>query len=346
MTDKFINTLLTKEAVMSHEIFQSRFVGHREPAWHGLGMVFDQPLNATEAFALMGEFDVVKEPVYRLDHGTGIRPANPVPVKGKYVLTGHFPEHNGEAAQSHHYGVVDERYELVSPKQLVSLWDMLVKANIETMGTLQKGKRFFLTTELQSFDIKGDVHKNYLSLFSPHGTNQCVIGLISPVRTVCMNTYQLALGSAKQEYKVPHMKGAMNKIGAWMQAQYDSVISRSEDIQTVLNLLASAQVGTEFTRDQARDQYLERVFPVAEDASVETQVKAQEARVDVGMLYEGQATGGDSEAFKGTYYGLYNSVVEYLDYNRKGLRASARWVGPNGTVKERAFDIAMDMAGV
>jgi phage/plasmid-like protein (TIGR03299 family) len=347
MTDKLsITNNSNKGVFMSHEIFQTRFVSHRQPAWHQLGMVFDQPLNAEEAFALMGQFDVVKEPLYRLDTGSGIRPANPVPVKGKYVLTGHFPEHTGfdqitHPATSHHYGVVDERYELVSPKQLTQLWDMLVKANIETMGTLQQGKRFFLTTKLESFDIKGDQHENYLSVFSPHGTNQCIIGLISPVRTVCMNTYQMAIGAAKEEYKVPHMKGAMNKIGAWMQAQYESVQQRSAEVQAALNVLAGAKATNE-----DRDTYLEQVFPMDVDAALEVQTRTQDARTDVGMLYEGMATGADAEAFKGSYYGLYNSVVEYLDYNRKRTRKEARWVGPNGSLKEKAFDLALEMAGV
>jgi phage/plasmid-like protein (TIGR03299 family) len=335
---------------MSHEIYQNRFVAHREPAWHKLGMVFDQPLDATEAFALMGEFDVVKEPLYRIPAPQLVTSGSlsytveqpQVLVKGKYVLTGHFPEHNGEVAVSHHYGVVDERYELVSPKKLVSLWDMLVKANVETMGVLQKGKRFFMTTQLESFDIKGDEHKNYLSIFSPHGTNQCIIGLISPVRTVCWNTYQCALSAAKEEYKVPHMKGAMNKIGAWMQLQYESVQTRSAEIQAALSHLAESKVA-----DVAdRTTYLETVFPIAEEANLETQVKVQDTRVDVSMLFDGMATGSDTEAFKGTYYGLYNSVVEYLDYNQKRSRAAARWVGLNGTIKEHAFATAMDMAQV
>ena len=325
---------------MSHEIFQTRFAAFRQPAWHGLGTVFDQPLNAVEAFEIMGPFDVVKEPLYRVNFGESYLTNEEFEVKGKYVLTGHFPEHKGEAAQSHHYGVVDERYELVSPKQLIQLWDMLVKANVETMGTLQKGKRFFITTELESFDIKGDEHKNYLSIFSPHGTNQCIIGLISPVRTVCWNTYQMAIGAAKEEYKVPHMKGAMNKIGAWMQGQYEGVQARSAELQSALTLLADAKV----EGDSARDSYLERVFTVAEDANLETQARVQGSRVDVGMLYEGMATGADTEAFKGSYYGLYNSVVEYLDYNRKRTRQDARWVGPNGTLKEKAFDVALELA--
>ena len=325
---------------MSHEIFQTRFVAHREPAWHKLGMVFDQPLDATEAFSLMGEFDVKKEPLFRIGENDSRSFTETIPVKGKYVLTGHFPAHDGYAPQSHHYGVVDERYELVSPKQLIQLWDMLVKANVETMGTLQKGKRFFITTQLESFDIKGDEHKNYLSIFSPHGTNQCIIGLISPVRTVCWNTYQMAIGAAKEQYKVPHMKGAMNKIGAWMQGQYEGVQQRSAELQAALTLLADAKV----EGDSARDSYLEKVFTVAEDANLETQARVQGSRVDVGMLYEGMATGADTPAFKGSYYGLYNSVVEYLDYNRKRTRKEARWVGPNGTLKEKAFDVALELA--
>ena len=86
------------------------------------------------------------------------------------------------------------------------------------------------------------------------------------------------------------------------------------------------------------------MFPVSIDANIDTQAKVQDARVSVRMLFEGMATGSDTEAFKGTAYGAYNSVVEYMDYNRKGTRTAARWVGPNGDIKARAFDLAMDLA--
>jgi hypothetical protein len=126
-----------------------------------------------------------------------------------------------------------------------------------------------------------------------------------------------------------------------MQLQYESVQARSAEIKAALDHLAGSKVAG----DSARDTYLETVFPASEEDSIEAQAKTQDTRTSVGMLYEGQAT-GYTEAFKGSYYGLYNSVVEHLDYNQKRSRAAARWVGPNGTIKEHAFATAMDMAGV
>jgi len=320
---------------MSHEIYKNAFVTYRQPAWHKLGTVFDQPLDAAEAWSLMGPYEVDKEPIYYGRNGVAER------VDGKYVLVGKFPDNT-----NHTYGVVDKKYELVTPKNLVDLWDMTVKANIETMGTLQQGRRFFMTTELQSFDVKGDEHKNFLSLISPHGTNQSLMGIISPIRVVCWNTLQMALNSVKQEMRVWHQKGALNKIGAWMQAQYESTTTRSLEIQEALTVLANKEV-----KDLEFESYMEALMPVAQydlaDLSTAHETKAvqvMDARTDIHALFRGQATGADTAAFKDTAYGLYNAVVEWADYHKKGTQASARWIGVNGDLKEQAFDLALALA--
>lgn len=37
---------------MTANLFGERFLGNREPAWHGLGMVFTESLTAVEAIRL------------------------------------------------------------------------------------------------------------------------------------------------------------------------------------------------------------------------------------------------------------------------------------------------------
>jgi phage/plasmid-like protein (TIGR03299 family) len=333
---------------MSHEIYNNAFVTYREPAWHKLGIVFDQPINAAEAWALMGPYDVSKRQLhYNQDVVTpgllpGIAPTmttEQIMVKDKYVLVGDFPD-----GKHYSYGVVDKKYELVTPKDLVNLWDMTVKANIETMGTLQQGKRFFLTTELPSFDVKGDEHKNFLSIISPHGTMQSLMGIISPVRVVCWNTLQCALAMAKQECRIWHQKGALNKLGVWLQGQYDSTGDRSAAYAEALNILASAEVS-----DSQLANYMDELIPVnVAEAMTELEetkaTKALDARADIMHLFRGNATGADTKAFKDTTYGLYNAVVEWADYHKKGTKAGARWLGVNSNLKEKAFDLAMDLA--
>jgi hypothetical protein len=73
-------------------------------------------------------------------------------------------------------------------------------------------------------------------------------------------------------------------------------------------------------------------------------VKTLDNRADIMHLFRGQATGADTVAFKDTTYGLYNAVVEWADYHKKGTKAGARWLGVNSNLKEKAFELAMQLA--
>jgi phage/plasmid-like protein (TIGR03299 family) len=311
---------------MSHEIYRNRFAAFRKAAWHRLGKVFKEILNAEQAFEVMGPYGVTKEQLY---YQCGIDTGNYTKVDGKYVIKGYFPDENRSVV----YGLADERYELIAPVDLVKLWDTVTNAPIETMGCLQEGKRFFLTTELPGFDVKGDEHKNYLSILSPHAPGQSLIGLISPVRVVCANTAQMALEAAQQQCKVPHFKGAFNVIGTWLKEQYESAVARTETLQEALNILASRDVAG---REEA---YVEELFPMPEDDASEAADKVLDVRSNVLDLYNGKAVGANTEAFKGTYFGLYNSVVEHVDYYTRSKQTV--FSGPAAGVKEKAFDLAM-----
>ena len=325
---------------MSHEIYQNRFAGYRKPAWHRLGKVFQEPLNAMGAWELMGPYDVSKQPLFYKNWA-----ANPdgfsqivdslVSVPGKYAVIGRFPD----TGKTFNYGLVDERYELITPEMLVKLWDTVVSANIETMGVLQDGKRFFVTTELPGFDVRGDEHKNYLSILSPHATGQALVGLISPVRVVCANTAQMALEAAQQQCRVPHFKGAINKIGGWLKEQYESTVQRSETLKEAMEILAYANVGNEATVEK----YVENVFPMPKDEESKAADKVQDDRYNVTELFNGKARGSHTESFRGTYFGMYQSVVEHLDYYSKGKQTV--FTGAAAKVKEHAFSTAMKMVG-
>jgi phage/plasmid-like protein (TIGR03299 family) len=322
---------------MSHEIFNNRFMSLRQPAWHRLGKVFKNPLTAREAWTEMGPYKVVKAPIYAQNQvGEGI-----VPVKNKFAVTGIFD--NKGLNEQHHYGLVDARYELISPDQLISLWEMATGATIETMGVLQHGKRFFMTTELPSFGVKGDEHKMFMSLISPHGSRQSLILLLSPVRVVCWNTAQAAIEAAKVEYRVPHIKGATNKVGRWLKEQFEGAAMKSEVMKEALTILTTKTVSAPEVKS-----YLDELVPVpVETAAVDNsdaRIKAQGTQDTITALFGGEAIGAETEAFDGTLYGLYNSVVEYVDYHTKGTTATAGWgFGSGAKLKEKAFDLAQEL---
>ena len=320
---------------MSHEIYENRFVGFRKPAWHRLGKVFQDAMKALEAWNFMGPYDVRKQPLFYSTPNVHTGEDMQIPVGGKYVVTGSFPD----TGKTYQYGLVDERYELITPDMLVSLWDTIIPANIETMGVLQDGKRFFMTTELPGFDIRGDEHRNYLSILSPHASGQALVGLISPVRVVCANTAQMALEAAQQQCRVPHFKGAFNKIGGWLKDQYESTVQRTETLKEAMEILAFANVGNEATVEK----YVENVFPMPKVEESAAGDKVQDDRYNVTELFNGKARGSDTESFKGTYFGLYQSVVEHLDYYSKGKQTV--FTGKAAGTKEHAFDVALSMVG-
>jgi phage/plasmid-like protein (TIGR03299 family) len=321
---------------MSHGVYKNRFASFRKAAWHRLGTVFQDPKSAFEAFLTMGEYNVSKEPLFvyageeKREDGIWYPKYDSVP--GKYAVTGRFPD----TKTAEIYGLADDRYELISPRQLVSLWDTVTNAKIETMGCLQKGKRFFLTTELPGFEVKGDEHRNYLSILSPHGPGQSLIGLISPVRVVCANTAQMALEAAQQQCKVPHFKGAFNVIGAWLKEQYEGAVDRTAALQEALNILASRKV------ENNADEFINELFPMPEDDASEAADKVQDVRNNVANLFAGQAVGSETESFKGTYFGLYNSVVEHVDYYTRSKQTV--FAGAAAAVKEKAFALAMKVS--
>ena len=49
---------------MPNNIFGDRFLGRREPAWHRIGQVFDEPMTMTQAIKRAGiDFHIAKHPV-------------------------------------------------------------------------------------------------------------------------------------------------------------------------------------------------------------------------------------------------------------------------------------------
>lgn len=321
---------------MAHEIYRNKFMSYRKPAWHRLGTVFQDPLTASEAWEQMGPYDVVKAPLFAANQLThdGNNMEVVVPVNGKFAVTGVFQKEQ----QQYHYGVVDTRYELATPKDLIGVWEMTVKANIETMGVLQHGKRFFFTTQMPGFDVKGDEHNLYLSIISPHGTGQALLMLLSPVRVVCANTAQMAISEAKAECRVPHMKGALNDVGIWLKDQWESASFKTQALKEALELLADRT-----TTDMMATSYIDKLVPVPEE-DAEGYEKAVKTQDTIKALFAGEAVGSNTKAFDGTLFGLYNSVVEYADYHAKGGSAGAWGFGTGAKFKEKAFNLALDYA--
>src|SRR5581483_9563027 len=136
---------------MAHELLGERFFSYRQPAWHALGTVSDKETTAREAYETIGTIDVQKLRLFTSDG-----------LETEFDAIVREATHDDPVRRV--FGVVNKKYELVTPGDVVDNWDRAVSRYVETMGLLEKGSTLFVTTKLPTVDINGDELENYMVL--------------------------------------------------------------------------------------------------------------------------------------------------------------------------------------
>lgn len=329
---------------MPHDIFGERFVSYRQPAWHGLGQIVQEPITAADGLGLMGEVKVTTETLV-IPGMDGLT----LPYK---VIVRH-PTHDDP--QFLPLGVVSTDYELINPSQFADLWDKYVGKPIETIGFLRAGGLIFITTKLPSFDVKGDEVEDYLIAINGMTGSNCGEMRRAPVRVVCANTLALSGELATEVIRVVHDAGVLDRFGTWLSDMYHKAERQAGVIKSTFEVLAN----TSPTAKQLKTT-LELAYPTpkpprrnAPDSVMEKREEYHQFMVN-GMalrrsaaqaLFEGDGVGMDLPAARGTFWGLYNAVVETEDYRRGGYSeenvAFERLFGDRALTKERALDVCV-----
>jgi phage/plasmid-like protein (TIGR03299 family) len=326
---------------MSHELFGERFFSYREPAWHGLGLVLDKEMGALDAFSAIGSYEVGLEALTTVEG---------LPLEQRAVVRGPTPDDPSKRV----FGVVGSDYVLVSPLDLVTIWDDVVTRPVETIGCLQGGSSIFVTTHLPDINVKGDEIKTYMLLVSPMTGLQAIQIRVTPVRVVCQNTLVAAKAASTEVLRIIHDQQAMDRLRVWLSGVMIRAEQKTQALQDLFNIFAGRQLtSSEVTytiekvypmprgpRPDAPQEILELREKYWEDA-----VKGmQRSRTAVQELFDGEGTGMSTPSCDGTAWGLYNSIVEWSDYHGRSDRwAEAQMIsalfGERAEAKERAFSI-------
>lgn len=332
---------------MAHEIFGNRFASFRMPAWHKLGTVYQEPVTAAAAYSAMGEITVESMPLQI--------PGMPEIVIGDRAIIRRPTADDPNTAL---LGIVGPEYNLITPADTVRLWDDNVGKTIETLGILRNGAWMFITAELPTLDVKGDEVRNYFMFINAMDGTRSATLQNSPVRTVCMNTLVAAEQAATEVYRLPHSADVQERLGRWMRELVSKAERNSAVLRDAFNILAAASPASKQVQDVLAHAYPVPSKPRAAAADSEqqarverweAQVKRHNARRDaIKDLFEGSMTGYEVPAAKGTYWGLYNAVVEAEDYRRGGRSeenvAYEAMFGERAERKERAFERCMVLA--
>lgn len=202
-------------------------------------------------------------------------------------------------------GSVGSRYKVLSNLDAFRFMDRLTQdpngPKYETAGVLWGGSTVFLLAVLPEFIeiVPGDVLRPYILLTNSHDGSGAVRVQETPVRVVCNNTLQMALGGTGRRATVRHTGDILGKVQD-VQDALGIVRARFEDTAQVFRALAQAEP----TEAQVTE-VLQRLIP----ETATKRAELQRARV-LDLAREGAG----NAAVRGTAWALYNGFTEMEDH--------------------------------
>jgi phage/plasmid-like protein (TIGR03299 family) len=314
---------------MAHELEtvngQTAFASLREPAWHGLGTVFDKEVNTKEMLELahLDNWNVRLEDItipsgFESDKGYSfVVRDNPFIDKQKDVL-----------------GVVGERYVPLQNEELFAFGDNMLDGGgrWETAGSIKNGRQVFGSLALERetvLDPNGvsDKINTYLLINTSHDGSVAIQASITPVRVVCANTLNLALrGKAKQSFKIRHTQTAEGRI-----AQAREALGLANKYMDEFDIMAKKMIETEISKAKF-DEIVALAYPAPKGEDKKGSYKKYGTKIDlINSIYVGDY----NNTITGTAWGAFNAMTERLDWyrtarggNKESILASASGFDP------------------
>ena len=330
---------------MAHMLEQygemASFASLRQPAWHGLGTVIDEPVTTSEMLSLahLAGWNVRVE---ELDL--------PGRSHREYFATVRTNPFDG---QNDVLGVVGERYKVLQNEELFQFGDNLLDGGQwETAGSIKNGTVVFGSLALDretNLDPngRGDKINNYLLVHTSHDGSLAIQASVTPVRVVCQNTLNMAVGrngkGAKQSFRIRHTQTLQGKVTAAREA-----LGMANTYLDAFDKIANEMISKEISDKQFFD-IITAVYAKPEE-DVKGAMKKWETKIDtLNGIYFGETCVN----IKGTAWGAYNAMTERLDWyrnprggNAESVLAAASGFDPSTTaaknsilhvVKELAF---------
>jgi len=328
---------------MAHEIethgTKAAFVSAREDAWHKLGTILPDVFTAETALevAHLKDWDVRCEPMkVHLPDGTVLDTGNAFGT----VRTNPF------TSEPEYLGPVGGAYTPIQNEDHCELLNALVDesgAHFETAGSLRGGKEVFVTMRMPEHMTIGGVDemKYYISACNRHDGRGAFKLLVTPVRIVCANTQAAAIKGAVSAVSIRHTKNHAQAMAAAREA-----LGLSFKYIDGFQQEAEKMIQASITDAQFKD-LIDRTFGKVDTESKNkaSANKMLQTHTDLMGLFHDSPT---ATQIRGTRWGAYQAVTEYVDYfapvrGAKGdvqAARAARAIGEKGVeVKAKAFQL-------
>lgn len=329
---------------MAHELeikngkAQMMYVG--DAPWHKLGTPFTEPPTLDQAIIAAGlDWQVFKMPLQTVEGGLEVPAVAIARDTDKRIL-----------------GVVGPDWNPLQNSQAFQFFKPFIdskEASINTAGSLKNGQRVFVLAKINRDPMKivgDDTVEKYILLSNSHDGTQAVRVGFTPIRVVCANTLAMAQGDhASKLLRVRHTKN-LNENLANIQEIMNAANAEFEATAEMYRAMASKDINGEDLK-----KFVKLIFVQAKTA-VEKKIEeaggvAQEVQGGdrilerIVPLFE-SGRGNDMPGVKGTLWGAYNAVTEYIQYqrgNNDSTRLDQTWFGQGHVLNKRALEVSKQL---
>ena len=322
--------LIQKFYIMAHRLNYNEQTGSysffsvKEKAWHGLGKIVQDYPTSAEAIKFAGlDYQVVKAPLFTYGRDTTVGNAGEI-INGELIP---MPDNYATMRTDTNavFGIVGKDYEIIQNAEAFSFFDSIVGGGdgimYETAGALGNGERIFITAKLPGYIRVGngdDVTEKYIFLTTSHDGTGSITAAFTPIRIVCQNTLNAALGNMTNCVRIRHTSNAKQRLDD-AQKLMGLTNTMSAELEGIFNQWAKVSI---------TDKEVKRLIQLAMCPNKETlDLIKKGAEGDFSTVFKNVCEDAFSyamtsdtqqlETTKGTVFGAYNAITGYYQNVKK-----------------------------
>lgn len=246
-------------------------------------------------------------------------------------------------------GLTTRSYRILPHREGMGIMDEIVgggQAEYVTAGQIGHGEKVWALVRVPGWIeiATGDFVNKYLLLVTRHDGRGSMTISRTPVRFFCQNTLNTALRRAVSKVRIRHSGPVGDKI-----EEARKMLGLSEAFFVTFEAAGRAMAERK-TRREDETRILQRLFPEDDRHSKDWAEGAREAVRFLAHEGNGQR---EQSGVRGTAWGLYNGLAEWVDYHRPGMgeaareskKTEARLWGSGARLKADGFRILSEFAG-
>lgn len=244
-----------------------------------------------------------------------------------------------------HLGVMSDSYRVVQNREAFSFLDNLLKDKVmryESAGALRGGRTVWALARMPSVDqiAEGDDLQRYVLWLNSHDGTGALYCVPTSVRVVCSNTAALAIRGQRGIRHIGDMSAKLK--------QAHELLSQADEQFTGFRDKAQFLASRRYKPEQA-NEYIATLVPKPEQEGRAASIHERKVN-EIRLAFKSERN--QLPSIRGSWWSLYNAISEAVDHRRffsfKGNRAENRMMsvlmGQGAEFKQRAFDLAVDMA--